>query len=67
MTSRSASCPNCGAPLTYRWSSSVQANCEYCRSIIVRTDVDLKSSVGDPRILLERLVVELCDRQVRKA
>jgi len=42
MTSRAASCPNCGAPLVYRWSSSVQTVCEYCRSIVVRTDVDLK-------------------------
>ena len=42
MTSHAASCPNCGAPLVYRWSSSVQTVCEYCRSIVVRTDVDLK-------------------------
>ena len=27
---------------------------------LFRTDVDLKRSAGDPRILLERLVVELC-------
>jgi DNA polymerase-3 subunit delta len=27
---------------------------------LFRTDLDLKSSVGDPRVLLERLVVELC-------
>lgn len=29
---------------------------------LFRTDVDLKSSGGDPRVLLERLVVELCSR-----
>jgi DNA polymerase-3 subunit delta len=29
---------------------------------LFRTDVDLKSSGGDPRLLLERLVVELCGR-----
>jgi DNA polymerase III delta subunit len=28
---------------------------------LFRTDIDLKRSAGDPRILLERLVVELCD------
>jgi DNA polymerase III delta subunit len=28
---------------------------------LFRTDVELKSSGGDPRVLLERLVVELCD------
>ena len=27
---------------------------------LFRTDLDLKRSLGDPRILLERLVVELC-------
>ena len=27
---------------------------------LFRTDVDLKSSGGDPRVLLERLVIELC-------
>jgi DNA polymerase III delta subunit len=27
---------------------------------LFRTDLDLKRSTGDPRILLERLVVELC-------
>jgi hypothetical protein len=29
---------------------------------LFRTDVDLKSSGGDPRVLLERLVVELSSR-----
>jgi len=35
---------------------------------LFRTDVDLKRSAGDPRILLERLVVELCagKRAVRR-
>jgi len=30
---------------------------------LFRTDLDLKRSAGDPRILLERLVVELCARR----
>jgi len=30
---------------------------------VFRTDVDLKRSAGDPRILLERLVVELCGKK----
>jgi hypothetical protein len=42
MSSRTASCPNCGAPIAYAWSSSVQTVCEHCRSIVVRTDVDLR-------------------------
>jgi len=42
MTQPTANCPNCGAPITFRWSASVQTVCEYCKSILVRTDVDLK-------------------------
>jgi hypothetical protein len=30
---------------------------------LFRTDIDLKSSGGDPRVLLERLVTELCARR----
>jgi hypothetical protein len=37
-----ANCPNCGARIVFQWSSSVQTVCEYCKSILVRTDVDLK-------------------------
>jgi DNA polymerase III delta subunit len=32
---------------------------------LLRTDLALKSSGGDPRILLERLVVELCGSRRR--
>jgi len=42
MTQPTANCPNCGAKVTFRWSASVQTVCEYCKSILVRTDVDLK-------------------------
>lgn len=37
-----ANCPNCGALIRFRWSSAVQTTCEYCRSILVRRDVDLE-------------------------
>ena len=40
--SRGSNCPNCGAPVVFRWSSAVQTTCEYCKSILVREDVDLK-------------------------
>ena len=40
--SAAANCPNCGAPVTFRWSSAVQTTCEFCHSILVRTDVDLR-------------------------
>ena len=38
---RTANCPNCGAQIRFLWSSAVQTTCEYCRSILVRHDVDL--------------------------
>jgi hypothetical protein len=41
MTQRVGSCPNCGAKIIFKWSSSVQTVCEYCKSVLVRTDVDL--------------------------
>ena len=34
---------------------------------VFRTDLDLKRSAGDPRVLLERLVVELCTGRQRPA
>ncbi len=46
MTQPTVTCPNCGAPVVFRWSSSVQTVCEYCKSILVRTDLDLKK-VGE--------------------
>src|SRR5579863_6707374 len=46
MSSPAANCPNCGAPVTFLWSSAVQTTCEFCHSILVRTDVDLKK-VGE--------------------
>lgn len=42
MTQPTGNCPNCGAKITFRWSASVQTVCEYCKSILVRTDVDLQ-------------------------
>jgi Domain of unknown function (DUF4178) len=41
MTKPVSNCPNCGARIIFQWSSSVQTVCEYCKSILVRTDVDL--------------------------
>jgi len=42
MTQPVANCPNCGAKIAFRWSASVQTVCEYCKSVLVRTDVDLE-------------------------
>lgn len=42
MTQPAANCPNCGAPVVFQWSSSVQTVCTYCKSILVRTDLNLE-------------------------
>ncbi len=42
MTQVVSTCPNCGAKVVFRWSSSIQTVCEYCKSILVRTDLDLR-------------------------
>ena len=49
MTGRSASCPNCGAPVLFIWSAAVQTTCAYCQSVLVRHDVKLErvGTVGD--------------------
>lgn len=36
-------CPNCGAPVTFQWSSAVQTVCAHCRSVVVRHDVNLSA------------------------
>ena len=41
MSQPAAQCPSCGAPVSFRWSGSVQTVCGFCKSILVRTDVDL--------------------------
>jgi len=41
-----ANCPNCGAQIGFQFSSAVQTVCRYCRSILVRQDVDLRK-VGE--------------------
>lgn len=49
MSRVTASCPNCGAEVEFRWSSAVQTVCAYCHSILVRHDIELErvGEVGD--------------------
>jgi hypothetical protein len=42
MTQPAALCPNCGAPIVFHWSSSVQTTCAHCKSILIRTDLSLE-------------------------
>ncbi len=46
MTQPAANCPNCGAPVHFRWSGAVQTTCDYCHSILVRRDLNLEK-VGE--------------------
>lgn len=46
MPAPKATCPNCGAPVEFRWSGAVQTVCPHCRSVLVRRDFDL-SKVGE--------------------
>lgn len=39
-------CPNCGAPVRFLWAQAVQTTCPYCRSVLVRRDLDL-AKVGE--------------------
>lgn len=40
---RKFDCPSCGADVTFRSAQSVYAVCAYCQSMVVRTDIDVKS------------------------
>lgn len=42
MIEPAALCPSCGAPIVFQWSSSVQTTCAHCKSILIRTDVNLE-------------------------
>ncbi|MBY0373905.1 MAG: DUF4178 domain-containing protein, partial [Bryobacteraceae bacterium] len=38
----SKNCPNCGAPVQFRFAQAVQTVCAYCQSVLVRHDVNLE-------------------------
>lgn len=40
---KTASCPSCGAPVTFRSVASVLAVCDYCQSTLVRQGVNLEN------------------------
>jgi len=49
---KTANCPSCGAPVTFRAAASTYAVCEFCRSTLVRQDQELKN-LGRMADLLE--------------
>jgi hypothetical protein len=42
VTVTTSNCPNCGGEIRFLWPGAVQTTCPYCRSILVRTDIDLR-------------------------
>ena len=46
MAHKTVTCPNCGANVEFLWSAAVQTTCPYCRSILVRHDVNVEK-VGE--------------------
>jgi len=43
-----------------KFPALASADLPFAVEALFRTDLDLKRSAGDPRVLLERLVIELC-------
>jgi hypothetical protein len=43
MTGFTGRCPNCSAPIQFRFAQAVQTVCEHCRSVVVRHDVNLET------------------------
>jgi Domain of unknown function (DUF4178) len=67
MSLQNANCPNCGAPVLFRWQGTVQTTCRYCRSILVRGEGDL-AAVGEVAELpLEGSPLQLGSEGVYKA
>jgi len=46
MTRVTGVCPNCSAPIAFKYASAVQTTCAHCRSVVVRHDVDL-AAIGE--------------------
>src|SRR5262245_47683528 len=42
MSKPAGNCAGCGAPIQFQWSSAVQTVCPFCRSILVRHDLNLE-------------------------
>ena len=40
---RQASCPSCGATVTFKFAGALSVVCEYCKSIVARTDRGLEA------------------------
>lgn len=49
---KTANCPSCGAPVTFRSAASILAVCDYCKSTLIRHDADLEN-LGKMAALLE--------------
>ncbi len=43
MSSRTSNCPSCGGAITFTSSITVSVVCPYCRSLVVRRDLDVEA------------------------
>lgn len=49
---KTANCPSCGAPVVFRSAASILAVCDYCKSTLIRHDLELEN-LGRMAELLE--------------
>ncbi len=49
---KTANCPSCGAPVVFRSAASILAVCDYCKSTLIRHDLELED-LGKMAALLE--------------
>lgn len=42
MSRPAGTCPQCGAKIEFKWSGAVQTTCDFCQSILIRGDIDLR-------------------------
>ncbi len=59
MPLQNTNCPHCGGPVLFRWEQAVQTTCPYCKSILVRTDIDIKLVGTQAELPLESSPIQL--------
>jgi ribosomal protein S27E len=54
-----ASCPSCGAPVTFRSATSIYVVCEFCRSTLLRSGEDLQNLGRMAELLEDRSLIQI--------
>ncbi|MEZ5355779.1 MAG: DUF4178 domain-containing protein [Bryobacteraceae bacterium] len=58
MSTKRGFCPSCGAPVEFRFAAAIQTVCPFCRSILIRTDVNWEK-VGEAAELADHSLIQL--------